>query len=304
MEATAKYDFEATVDDELSFRKGERLKILQTTGNWYKAELNGVEGFVPQNFINIHLPSWYQEDSSRSDAQEKLMSQPMGAFFIRGSQKAGPEKHFWGTPMAPLEEGVPCIKAEPNTQVAHLEKGVPCMEVESYTVIAPLEEGAPCMMAEPSPQRPRHETDVQHLKVMRDSRGQYYVWSEKFSSLNQLVEHYKENSISKQSEVFLQETEQAGHRLMETHQRRENFSPLPIPPLSGGPPPPAPRQQHKASSTQQVRALYCFHAEEEDELEFNAGDIIKVLDCSDRAWWKGQLRDKTGLFPSNYTKPI
>lgn len=65
----------------------------------------------------------------------------------------------------------------------------------------------------------RHETDVQHLKVMRDSRGQYYVWSEKFSSLNQLVEHYKENSISKQSEVFLQETEQAGHRLMETHVR-------------------------------------------------------------------------------------
>ncbi|XP_041789508.1 GRB2-related adapter protein 2b isoform X2 [Chelmon rostratus] len=247
MEATAKYDFEATVDDELSFRKGERLKILQTTGNWYKAELNGVEGFVPQNFINIHLPSWYQEDSSRSDAQEKLMSQPMGAFFIRGSQKAGPGDF-------------------------------------SISV--------------------RHETDVQHLKVMRDSRGQYYVWSEKFSSLNQLVEHYKENSISKQSEVFLQETEQAGHRLMETHQRRENFSPLPIPPLSGGPPPPAPRQQHKASSTQQVRALYCFHAEEEDELEFNAGDIIKVLDCSDRAWWKGQLRDKTGLFPSNYTKPI
>lgn len=54
----------------------------------------------------------------------------------------------------------------------------------------------------------------------------------------------------------------------------------------------------------QVRVLYSFHAEETDELGFNAGDIIKVLECSDQAWWKGQLRGKTGLFPSNYTKPI
>ncbi|XP_070840238.1 GRB2-related adapter protein 2b [Chaetodon trifascialis] len=243
MEATAKYDFEATVDDELSFRRGEQLKILQTTGNWYKAELNGVEGFVPQNFINIHLPSWYQEDFSRSDAQEKLMSQPVGGFLIRGSKNAAPGDF-------------------------------------SISV--------------------RHATDVQHFKVMRDSRGQYYLWSEKFPSLNKLVAHYKEHSISKQVEIFLREMQQ---------QRRDDFSPLPIPPLSGCPLPPAPApapapRQHKASSTMQVRALYSFHAEETDELEFNVGDIIKVLDCSDQAWWKGQLRGKTGLFPSNYTQPI
>ncbi|KAE8300537.1 GRB2-related adapter protein-like [Larimichthys crocea] len=65
-------------------------QILQTTGNWYKAELSGVVGFVPQNFIDIHLPSWYQEDYSRSEAQEKLMSQPAGTFIIRGSQNGVP----------------------------------------------------------------------------------------------------------------------------------------------------------------------------------------------------------------------
>lgn len=62
--------------------------------------------------------------------------------------------------------------------------------------------------------------------------------------------------------------------------------------------------QHKTSSTLQVRALYSFHAEERDELEFNAGDIIEVLESSDKDWWKGKLRGKTGLFPSNYIKPI
>lgn len=31
-------------------------QILQTTGNWYMAELSGVEGLVPKNFISFHLP--------------------------------------------------------------------------------------------------------------------------------------------------------------------------------------------------------------------------------------------------------
>ncbi|XP_054866152.1 GRB2-related adapter protein 2b isoform X2 [Amphiprion ocellaris] len=213
MEATAKYDFQATADDDLSFHKGDCLKILQTSGNWYKAELNRVKGFVPKNFINIHLPSWYQENTSRSDAQRSLMSQPVGAFLIRGRQNAVPGDF-------------------------------------SISV--------------------RHPADVQHFKVLQDSRGQYYLWSEKFPSLNQLVEYYKSNSISIKSQIFLQETQ----------------------------------TKFKASPTMQVRALYDFQAEETDELEFSAGDIIEVLESSDQAWWKGQLGDKTGLFPSSYAKPI
>lgn len=55
------------------------------------------------------------------------------------------------------------------------------------------------------------------------------------------------------------------------------------------------------ASTVQVRALYDFTAEEEDELGFCAGDVIEVLDRSDPSWWKGKLRGKSGLFPANYT---
>uniref|UniRef100_A0A3P8SHM6 Osteoclast-stimulating factor 1 n=1 Tax=Amphiprion percula TaxID=161767 RepID=A0A3P8SHM6_AMPPE len=240
MEATAKYDFQATADDDLSFHKGDCLKILQTSGNWYKAELNRVKGFVPKNFINIHLPSWYQENASRSDAQRSLMSQPVGAFLIRGRQNAVPGDF-------------------------------------SISV--------------------RHPADVQHFKVLQDSRGQYYLWLEKFPSLNQLVEYYKSNSISIKSQIFLQETQ--------TKQREgsDNLPRLPAPadscPLCDRVPSPAARQV-----VNNVRALYDFQAEETDELEFSAGDIIEVLESSDQAWWKGQLGDKTGLFPSSYTKPI
>lgn len=48
----------------------------------------------------------------------------------------------------------------------------------------------------------RHESDVQHFKVMREA-GQYFLWSKRFSSLNKLVEFYKSSSISKTREIYL-----------------------------------------------------------------------------------------------------
>lgn len=49
---------------------------------------------------------------------------------------------------------------------------------------------------------------VQHFKVLQDRGGQYYVWDELFTSLNELVEFYHCNSIAKERTVFLRDPEQ------------------------------------------------------------------------------------------------
>lgn len=287
MEAKGKYEFNATDEDELSFRKGDILKILSRQDEWYKAEINGHEGFVPQNYIEISTPRWYQESASRSTAEELLRQRDVGEFVIRGCQSSPGE----------------------------------------FSISV------------------KHENDVQHFKVMRDNKGQYFLWSEKFTSLNKLVEFYKSTSISKTREIYLndgspgarsspssaqpikrgslpetrnspsanstaprrasdQPHSQTGRIGLEERAHTIGHTARSNSPISSAPPrrPSEPLPPPQRAAPPQVRALYDFAAEEGDELEFSAGDIIEVLDRSDPSWWRGKLRGKSGLFPANYTK--
>jgi len=102
---------------------------------------------------------------------------------------------------------------------------------------------------------------VQHFKIFKDGQKRYYLWSEKFRSLNQLVEHHRSNSVSKTQHIVLNEVD---------------------------------------FTDEMVQAVYSFTAQDHDELSFNAGDWITVLDKSNKNWWKGQVHNAVGIFPSNY----
>ncbi|CAL9708220.1 unnamed protein product [Knipowitschia caucasica] len=54
-----------------------------------------------------------------------------------------------------------------------------------------------------------------------------------------------------------------------------------------------------------VRALYDYEAEDESELSFELGDIIRDVEAVDKGWWRGWSQDgRQGLFPANYVETI
>ena len=86
MEAVSLHDFHATANDELSFKKNAVLKVLDTAEKkgWYRAELDGREGLIPNNYVRMKAHEWYRGGITRAKAEEVLDHQPNdGAFLIR-----------------------------------------------------------------------------------------------------------------------------------------------------------------------------------------------------------------------------
>ncbi|KAI2804907.1 hypothetical protein RDWZM_008181 [Blomia tropicalis] len=90
MEATAKHEFNATAEDELSFRRGDILKVLniEDDTNWYRAELDSREGLIPSNYIEMKNNDWYYGRITRADAEKLLANKHEGAFLIRVSESS------------------------------------------------------------------------------------------------------------------------------------------------------------------------------------------------------------------------
>jgi len=53
-----------------------------------------------------------------------------------------------------------------------------------------------------------------------------------------------------------------------------------------------------------ARALYSYTATDDNELTFNEGDIVSILQKYENGWYKGSFHNKIGFFPSNYCKEM
>ncbi|CAH3041085.1 unnamed protein product [Porites lobata] len=111
----------------------------------------------------------------------------------------------------------------------------------------------------------KFNNQVQHFKVLRDGAGKYFLWVVKFNSLNQLVEYHRAASVSRSQTIYLKDMINA----------------------------------HEVG-----RALFDFVCQEENELAFSRGDLIKITDTSDAHWWNGKINDREGMFPANYVQVI
>ncbi|ETE72454.1 GRB2-related adapter protein-like protein, partial [Ophiophagus hannah] len=185
MEALALYNFQASEKDELAFKKGDTLKILnmEEDQNWYKAELCGLEGFVPKNYIKMKPHPWYSGKISRQGAEKALLKRRFwGTFLIRESESSPGD---FSISVTSRREGGPAIPEEEG-KIGPSLRSPPLLRPEEQTGFT---KGAP----EPA----NYRDQVLHFKVLRDKKGKYHLWEEKFNSINELVNFYRTTSIDK-----------------------------------------------------------------------------------------------------------
>merc|ERR1712176_384806 len=76
----ALYDYDARTDEDLSFKKGEHLEILNDTqGDWWfaRSKATKLEGYIPSNYVaklkSIEAEPWYFGKIKRIEAEKKLL---------------------------------------------------------------------------------------------------------------------------------------------------------------------------------------------------------------------------------------
>uniref|UniRef100_H3DJR0 Tyrosine-protein kinase n=1 Tax=Tetraodon nigroviridis TaxID=99883 RepID=H3DJR0_TETNG len=92
----ALYPYEALHPDDLGFKKGERMKILEERGEWWRAKSLSTnrEGFIPSNYVGqadtMETEDWFFKDISRKDAERQLLAPAnrAGSYLIRESETA------------------------------------------------------------------------------------------------------------------------------------------------------------------------------------------------------------------------
>ncbi|NXG65791.1 HCK kinase, partial [Hemiprocne comata] len=90
----ALYDYEALHTGDLSFQKGEKLRVLEELGEWWRARslVTGHEGFIPSNYVaqvdSLETEEWFFKGISRKDAERQLLGpgNMSGSFMIRNSE--------------------------------------------------------------------------------------------------------------------------------------------------------------------------------------------------------------------------
>uniref|UniRef100_A0A4X2L7C3 Tyrosine-protein kinase n=1 Tax=Vombatus ursinus TaxID=29139 RepID=A0A4X2L7C3_VOMUR len=91
----ALYDYESRTETDLSFKKGERLQIVNNTeGDWWLAHslTTGQTGYIPSNYVapsdSIQAEEWYFGKITRRESERLLLNSenPRGTFLVRESE--------------------------------------------------------------------------------------------------------------------------------------------------------------------------------------------------------------------------
>ncbi|KAK2918745.1 hypothetical protein Q8A73_003116 [Channa argus] len=90
MEAAALFSFTASDETEISFRKGDIIKVTdkEDYSGWFTAEIQGKRGYVPENYVSFLPHPWFAGPVSRLEAEQHLRRQDPGVFLVRESESA------------------------------------------------------------------------------------------------------------------------------------------------------------------------------------------------------------------------
>ncbi|KAL3318645.1 Growth factor receptor-bound protein 2 [Cichlidogyrus casuarinus] len=291
MEAKALHSFVPENSDELAFREGSTVYIINMDEepSWYRGRQNGKEGLVPKNYLRLDPNSWFVPNCSRLEAEARLAEkdltgnyiQPDGAFILRHSENNP------GSFSISVKEGVFVL----HFRVFYEEPGSYFIWTSKFSSINKLID------------HHRHST-IYGLRTLLlkdcirsenfgpDGAGSPYKGPQATTVNN------GNTGMRNQAAPF----SGVSQRSIPRTDRAPAVAQLP------------PGLQTSDKTGHICVALFDFRPDFTEEMGFLRGDMIEILAEEDENWWLGRMiNHKTGLplepltqglFPSNYVKML
>ncbi|XP_075990060.1 dynamin associated protein 160 [Anticarsia gemmatalis] len=287
----AAYPYLSTEPGDLTFEAGERIEVVRRDGDWWTGRIGIRTGIFPSNYVT--------KDTTTTDAIAPIPEA------VEPSPDPTPAPAV--PPAAPAAPAAPAPEPQPASPAP---ASPPVQEQKSSTPIssevASITEGA----ARPA------------SAARRDS-GRDSVTGRRKNEIAQAIANYtatstEQLSLTKGQLLVVRKKADSGWWEGELQAKGRNRQVGWFPAsyvkilqssgrTSGRTTPVLSKMDTLPAETviDKVIALYPYAAQNADELSFEKDDIIAVTDRSqDPAWWQGELRGMTGLFPSNYVSKL
>ncbi|XP_072319994.1 GRB2-related adapter protein-like [Eucyclogobius newberryi] len=267
MEAVALFSYLSAQRDEVSFSKGEIVKVTDMEDDsWFAAEVHGKRGYVPENYISLLPHPWFAGSITRADAEQRLRWQDTGVFMVRESESA---------------PGEFSLSVSYGDRVEHFRvlegAGQYCIWEESF-----------CSLNRLLDFYRKHSISMEKPVLLKDppahilpSCGQNSYAHGPPSPPNHPSNPYRSGS---------QESLCPGRPSSRPSRAERGASPQPLRPLM--------------EKARVAHALCDFSPAHSACLHFQRGDVIQLLDCSSHLTWRGRCRGRVGIFPPQYVQPL
>ncbi|XP_064474241.1 intersectin-1-like isoform X11 [Ornithodoros turicata] len=317
LQAQALFPWRAKKDNHLSFNKGDIISVVEQQEMWWYGSCQDKVGWFPKSYVKLisgplktgrssldHVEA--EDDQSTTAAveeptQECIDGQKYEALYSYQSQEPGDlsfaagdiievqkKDGDWWTGALNGQAGIfPSNYVRPLTT----EVQVAPVEVKEAFPIAPEETNAPSVQES---SKLAKKPEIVSVLAPYKSTGPEQLSLEK----GQLIQ------VRKKTDGGWWE----GELQVKGKKRQTGWFPASyVKALSGSGANSArssPVPLVSSSQAEQVRALFAFTAQHEDELTFQKGDTLNIVSKEDPAWWKGELGGQVGFFPANYVEPL
>ncbi|XP_057373684.1 intersectin-1-like isoform X2 [Daphnia carinata] len=291
----AMYPYESNEPGDLSFVAGEMVAIIKKDGDWWTGTIGARTGVFPSNYVQkaeLQYEAAADSEVEAASAAADAAAAAAVAKTVSPAVKATGQQDSKRPNTAPIDSefeaslpGVPrAASAASSGAPSPSNMGRGSKKPEIATVIAPYS-----------------ATSSEQLSLQR---GQLIMIRKKSASgwwEGELQAKGRKRQLGWFPASYVKVLSSSGGSSRTT--------PVPTE-MDDEMPPIVPTQTaitaafevNNTPTLDQVVALFPYTAQNEDELSFLQGDVLIILDREDPAWWRGELKGQTGLFPSNYVE--